>query len=274
MIGALPRLNTWSPTPYSPSSARRTTTRSCCSRMVRMASTYRRRFTKLIDALDVIATPAQTRPLYRHETPKHTDTPILPPPTVPTDDRVSSSTQDPINPSLHPPPTPPAVYPLVPRAAWMLEGDHRSDAEADADWRRAMEQLLPSSLPPSLPTWRQAQVDALLAPPLPPPPWPAPAWGSNPDIEPSHEPDSHLSRRNGRRTVMIRAIDPDHLLRHEPPPAPGPRRLPTQDYASDDSLESYASAKTRRTRVPKDPPATAQPQPSQAPVFLPRWHRC
>jgi hypothetical protein len=39
-----------------------------------------------------------------------------PAPPVPADDRVSSSTQD-------PPPPPSAVYPLVPRAAWMLEGD-------------------------------------------------------------------------------------------------------------------------------------------------------
>ena len=71
---------------------------------------------------------------------------------------------------------------------------------------------------------------------------------------------------------MIRAIDPDHLLRHEPPPAPGPRLPPTQGYASDDSLESYASAKRqharkpRRARAPEDPPATAQPQPLQAPL--------
>jgi hypothetical protein len=105
-----------------------------------------------------------------------------PAPPVPTDDRVSSSTQD-------PPPTPPSVYPLVPRAAWMLEGDSQSDAEANADWRRAMERLLPSSLPPPLPAWRQAQVNALSTPHTPPPPWPAPAWGSNPNPEPSHEPD-------------------------------------------------------------------------------------
>ena len=67
---------------------------------------------------------------------------------------------------------------------------------------------------------------------------------------------------------MIRAIDPDHLLRHEPPPAPGPRLLPTQGYESDDSLESYASAKRkpRHTRAPEDPPATALPQPAQAPL--------
>jgi hypothetical protein len=159
-------------------------------------------------------------PARKTEAQRYTDTPAPP---VPADDRVSSSKQDPLNPSLHPPPTPPAVYPLAPRAAWMLEGDHRSDAEADADRRRAMERLLPSSLPPPLPTWRQAQVDTLSAPPLPPPPWPALAWGSNPNIEPSHEPNSYLSHRNGRRTAMIRAIDPDHLLRHEPPPAPGLR---------------------------------------------------
>jgi hypothetical protein len=71
---------------------------------------------------------------------------------------------------------------------------------------------------------------------------------------------------------MIRAIEPDHLLRHEPPPAPGPHLPPTQAYASDDSLESYASAKRQRARKPRhacaheDHPATAQPQPSQAPL--------
>jgi hypothetical protein len=130
----------------------------------------------------------------------------------------------------------------------MLEGDPRPDAEADADWRRAMKHLLPSSIPPSLPAWRRAQVDALSTPPLPPPPWPAPAWGSTANPEPSDEPDSYLAHRNGRRTAVIRAIDPDHLLRHEPPPAPGPRLMPTQGYESDDSLEFYASAKPRRTR--------------------------
>jgi hypothetical protein len=71
-----------------------------------------------------------------------------------------------------------------------------------------MERLLPSSIPPPLPAWRQAQVEASSIPPVLPPPWPAPAWGSNPALEPSHEPDSYLSHRNGRRTAMIRAIDP------------------------------------------------------------------
>jgi hypothetical protein len=132
------------------------------------------------------------------------------------DANVSSSTPSRL------PPNPPADYPLVPRAAWMLEGDPRTDAEADADWRVAMQRLFPSEFAPPLPAWRQAQVDALSAPPTRPPPWPAPAWGTNPPPEPSHEPDSYLSHRNGRRTAMIRAIDPDHLLRHEPPPAPTP----------------------------------------------------
>jgi hypothetical protein len=35
--------------------------------------------------------------------------------------------------TMRPLPTPPPDYPLVPRAPWMLEGDPRSDAEADAD---------------------------------------------------------------------------------------------------------------------------------------------
>jgi hypothetical protein len=63
---------------------------------------------------------------------------------------------------------------------------------------------------------------------------------------------------------MIRAIDPDHLLHHEPPPAPGPRLRSTQGYESDDSLESYASHKSRRSRLhrtlPK-PTTHAQPLP-------------
>jgi hypothetical protein len=62
------------------------------------------------------------------------------------------------------PSNPPVDYPPVPRAAWMREDDPRTDAEADADWRNAMERLLPSSLPPPLPAWRQA---ALSTPPLP-----------------------------------------------------------------------------------------------------------
>jgi hypothetical protein len=68
---------------------------------------------------------------------------------------------------------------------------------------------------------------------------------------------------------MIRALDPDHLLRHEPPTAPGPHLMHTQGYESDDSLESYASTKSRRTRTPRAPedsPATIQPPPSQAPL--------
>ncbi len=152
------------------------------------------------------------------------------------------------------PSNPPADYPLVPRAAWMRENDPRTDAEADADWRAAMKRLFPSEFAPPLPAWRQAQVDAISTPPTPPPPWPAPAWGANPNPELSHEPDSYLSHRNGRRTATIRATDPDHLLRHEPPPAPGPRLRPTLGYESDDSLESYASHKSRRFRLQRTLP--------------------
>ena len=69
---------------------------------------------------------------------------------------------------------------------------------------------------------------------------------------------------------MIRVIDPDHLLRHEPPPAPGPRLQPTQGYESDDSLESYTSSKPRRPRShqPHTPtePSTTQPPTSDAPL--------
>jgi hypothetical protein len=40
---------------------------------------------------------------------------------------------------------------LMPRAAWMLEGDDRSDAQADAAWHRANDNLIPpqASLSPS-----------------------------------------------------------------------------------------------------------------------------
>ncbi len=138
-----------------------------------------------------------------------------------------------VTPSLHLPES----YPLVPRAPWMLEGDARTDDEADTDWRTAMEVLFPPTVAP-LPAWRQAQQAETLRPLLPPSPWPAPPWGSTPTTEPSSEPDPHLSRRNNRRAVMIRALDPSNLLKHDPAPAPGPRPMPTKDYNSDDSLES------------------------------------
>jgi hypothetical protein len=146
----------------------------------------------------------------------------------------------------------PDSYPLVPRAPWMLEADTRTDVEADADWRKAMERLFPPTMapPPPLPAWRQAQRIALDRPPLPTSPWPPPPWGSSPATEQSHEPDSLSSRRNGPQVRMIRVLDPDHMFRHEPPPAPGPRPLPTRDYDSDDSLESYVSTKSRRLPAP------------------------
>jgi hypothetical protein len=75
--------------------------------------------------------------------------------------------------------------------------------------------------------------------------------GLDPAAKPSCEPDSRLTNHHSRRTVMIRALDPDHLLKHEPPP--GPRPLPTKDYDSDDSLANYASTKTRRSRKPRAP---------------------
>ncbi len=45
----------------------------------------------------------------------------------------------------------PATYPLVPRAPWMMEGDARTDVEADADWRTAMEVLFPPTATPAPP---------------------------------------------------------------------------------------------------------------------------
>jgi hypothetical protein len=77
----------------------------------------------------------------------------------------------------------PANYPLVLRAPWwMLEDDPRSDAEADADWRAAMERLFPPTPAPAppLPAWRQAQITELDRPPLPPSRWPPSPWGSLP----------------------------------------------------------------------------------------------
>ncbi len=53
---------------------------------------------------------------------------------------------------------------------------------------------------------------------------------------------------------------PDHLLKHEPPTAPDPHPQPTKDYDSDDSLESYASTKKRRSRKPRADPAADPPQ--------------
>jgi hypothetical protein len=133
----------------------------------------------------------------------------------------------------------------------MIEGNARTTAEADAGWRTATEVLFPSTAAPTppLPAWRQAQQTDLILPPLPPSPWPAPPWGSTPAAEPSCEPDSYLTHRNGRRTVMIRALDPSNLLKHEL--APGLRPPPTKDYDSDDLLASYASTKTRcQPRLP------------------------
>ena len=55
---------------------------------------------------------------------------------------------------------------------------------------------------------------------------------------------------------MTRVQDPSNLLKHEP--ASGLRPLPTKDYDSDDSLESYASTKQRRSRKPR-PTSSANP---------------
>jgi hypothetical protein len=149
----------------------------------------------------------------------------------------------------------PSPTPLVPRAPWMMEGDARTDDEADVDWRTAMEVLFPPTVAP-LPARRQTQQAELRSPPLPPSPWPAPPWGSTPATEPSSEPDSHLSHRNNRRTVLIRALDPSNLLTHETAPAHGPSPLPTKDYNSDDSLESYVSTKRRSLSPSTQPPHT------------------
>jgi hypothetical protein len=66
-------------------------------------------------------------------------------------------------------PTPRSVrphhaQPLVPRAAWMLESDGRSDEQADADWRRACDSLLGTQLTP-----HNVSASACTEPASPPP---------------------------------------------------------------------------------------------------------
>ncbi len=105
----------------------------------------------------------------------------------------------------------------------------------------------PPSVP--LPPWRQAQLDALAAAPAPATPWTLPtpiAAHADPDCEPVPASNS----RPRHRTVYIRAIDPDHLLRHEPE-LPRFARLPEPDgeTSEDDSpMEHYASPKPRSRR--------------------------
>jgi hypothetical protein len=100
-------------------------------------------------------------------------------------------------------------------------------------------------LPP--PPWCQALIDALRSTPAPPLPWTAPTWGAS-FTDPDSEPIPYLEHRRGHRTAFIRALDPDHLLRHEsecPRPTPPPEPdSDDSDWDSDD--RDYAPAAVAR----------------------------
>jgi hypothetical protein len=103
---------------------------------------------------------------------------------------------------------------LTPRAPWMREAGPRSDAIADATWKRANDDLFPprQSLPDP-PAWRQAQAVDLTRPIISTP-WTLPTWqtSSSTETNPDREPHPYLSHRRGYRTATIRALDPDNLL--------------------------------------------------------------
>ena len=65
---------------------------------------------------------------------------------------------------------------------------------------------------------------------------------------PAPNPNPHPTFRRGYRTATIRALDPDHLLRHEPPPHAN--TYPPEENDTDDSddppLTSFATGKTAR----------------------------
>jgi hypothetical protein len=106
----------------------------------------------------------------------------------------------------------------------------------------------PQPIPP--PLWRQAQIDALAATPATSVPWIAPTWGAS-CTDPDREPVPYLEHRRGRRTVFIRAIDPDNLLRHErerPPHEPRPPEPDPDDSNDDSPMEHYVSPKKQSRR--------------------------
>jgi hypothetical protein len=131
--------------------------------------------------------------------------------------------------------SPTEYYGVVEHWYWEPIPEHTSPANS-----RTPDQDPQISASP-LPAWRQAQRDALAsAPPAQPTPWPAPLWDSESSSEPSHEPDSRHSHRKGLRTTIIRAHDPDNLLRHIPRPA---LRSPLRDMPP----QSPASPEPNRT---------------------------
>jgi hypothetical protein len=119
---------------------------------------------------------------------------------------------------------------------------------------------LPRPLP--IPPWRQAQLDALAAAPAPALPWTLPTPTAA-HADPDNEPVPQVDNRPGHRTVFIRALDPDHLLRHEPE-GPRPPKPNTEDSDEDSPMASYAAPKPRsrgsrhgRTRTAKHYVSTA-----------------
>ena len=93
------------------------------------------------------------------------------------------------------------------------------------------------------PVWRLAQ-QADLDQPIVPIPWTLPTWQtSSSETGPEPEPVPYLSHRHGHRTATIRALDPDNLLRHEPPPHSN--TYPPYENESEDSddqpLTSFAT---------------------------------
>jgi hypothetical protein len=114
-------------------------------------------------------------------------------------------------------------------------------------------------LPPP-PVWQVAQ-EAELTRPIVPTPWTRPTWQtSSSDAGPDREPDPYLSHRRGYRTATIRALDPDHLLRHEPPPHSNiypPYDDDSQDDSDDSPRTSFATHK-----IARNPPRSSASAPS------------
>jgi hypothetical protein len=144
----------------------------------------------------------------------------------------------PVSPAIVPNPhllhTPPADYPLVPRAPWMLEGDPRTDAEADADWRRAMTRLFPSATPPqeSSSASSPAPHHRPPRPPLPHLGLPRTQWGDGPQVASPVVPPAAL----GWHMPTWGGINSDQT-EHEPEPQSWGSRRPPSRSSSDSAHE-------------------------------------
>jgi hypothetical protein len=168
-------------------------------------------------------------------------------PALPSSPALSNSTMSPALPSspalpnftMSPALTTSPATALTMRAPWMRDADPRPDAVADATWQHANDALFPPRQPPpDPPAWRQAQA-AELARPVIPTPWTLPTFHASSSAETDPECEPHPHRRS-YRTVMIRALDPDHLLRHEP--------RDDDDDSNGSPRESFATNKTARFR--------------------------